>query len=578
MTRKKISFLFIIGFTFLSFSGFGQKVSMNEAEKIGKNFIEMYRNVYYNEKSEVLVKDYSNIADKNGETFIHVFNFKDGGFVLVSGDYRSAPVLGYSYDSEFDLNNLPPAAEMWISGYVEQLKDIEKNEYKASEEINKMWANLYKKDESFKGSKQGVSRLIETRWNQDYPYNYFCPPHPIGPGGRVYAGCVATAMAQVMKYHDWPDTGRFSNEFFWGIYYEIDFSETEYQWDDMGVRIYAYDTIGRNAIAELIFHCGVAVNMNYGHDGSSASVFTAMHALRHFFKYKPGMSYEDMYDYEVPDWKFLLKQDLDRSKPILYRGMNNQGYGHAYVVDGYQDTSYFHFNWGWGGFADGFYYLDNINPQTLFPWNQGAVVNLNPYYGEYCDKIVYNQPNWSFDDGSGPNLYYPETDCEWLISTEPDTCDFIRLTFTKFNTLPGDTVKVFDGYSRENNLIGAYSGQNIPPIIESSGNELLITFTTESGGQAPGWAVTYESIIVGINDNVADAVSVFPNPANNTINVNTNTEEYSHIKIYDIYGKKQISVIDSGRSEIDISKLAGGVYFVTIENDLYYTTKRIIKQ
>lgn len=567
---KKFSVLLF--FIVLIFHGFAQNVPKEMAEQVGSNFLNNSLGSFNYEKSAKTVSSYAEIKTKAGLPAMHVFNYKNGGFVIVSSDKRSVPVLAYSFDTHFDIDNIAPATSDWISSLSKQIEEIVENNYQSTDDIEQMWLNY--KNNQFEKSYKGVDKLLETRWNQNYPYNYFCPQHPAGPGGRVYAGCVATAMAQIMKFYDYPEKGRHSAEYFWGQWLEVDFSETYYAWDEMTPTI---NSLSRDAIAELMFHCGVSVNMNYDYTGSGSSILNSYYAMRHYFQYRSGMEHLEMHQFEIPEWQFVLRNDLDQGRPILYRGVSDQGDGHAYVVDGYQNDDFFHFNWGWGGSADGFYYLDEVNPQTLFPWNQAAVVNITPGYADYCSNVVMTQPAWTFNDGSGPNLYFKDTDCEWLISIDADTCDFITLSFNRFDVVEGDMVRVYDGNNQSSEILGEFTGNEIPPVITSSSNEMLITFETTGSQQGVGWEASYESIILNSENFSVQDVKVFPNPTEDILNIITNSDEYVNISVYDIYGKKHYAMKENGNINIDISTLSAGIYLLKVENDKQSFTKRIVK-
>ena len=570
---KKI-FLLIIILTLLITNGFSQFVSGTDASIVGINFVSSMKQEFIPEKMNTEISKYLKVTDSKGEELIHIYNFKNGGFVMVSADERVAPILAYSFETSFDLENIAPATKEWLSIYTTAIEEVRENNYEASDEIMDMWERFY--NNSFnKIETKGVNKLLTTRWNQNYPYNYFCPLHPAGPGGRVYAGCVATAMAQVMKYYDYPETGRFTYQYFWGDYIEIDFGATTYRWDEMTNSI---NTLSRDAIAELIFHCGVSVDMDYDYTGSGSTIQRVFFALKQFFKYRSGMELVEMFKYELDEWQYLLIQDLDRGKPIIYRGNSNQGDGHAYVVDGYQGTSFFHFNWGWGGSADGFFYLEIINPLTLFPHNQGALVNVDPYYADYCGSITYRQPAWTFDDGSGPNLYFNNTNCEWLIAPEVDEFDYIKLSFNRLNLLEGDTLKIFNGNNKNTDIIGSFTGNFIPSDLHIESNEILITFESSDSGQSTGWEISYETIVLNACSISGDKLEIFPNPTQNVIYVKTGTEIISNVSIIDINGRVLKTEIGKQNISIDISNVSAGLYFIVVENENYKSTKRIVKQ
>ncbi len=559
---------------FISLGLFAQSVNFKEAAEVGNKFYLQKSSEFNLEKSQSRIKNQKLLRTESGNEAFYVLNYEDGGFVIVSADKRIAPVLAYSFENAFSANDIAPATQDWINMYMEQLDLIIENNISSDMRLDLMWEEALGESTILNKSIKGVDKLLETQWNQNYPYNYYCPLHSQGPGGRVYAGCVATAMAQVMNFWNYPETGRGEIAFFWGQYDNVNFGETEYKWDEMTETI---NDVSLNAIAELIYHCGVSVDMNYGYDGSGASITKSYFALKQNFKYKPGLKEVTKYRYDDSDWKFLLREDLDKGHPILYRGTDAGSNGHAFVCDGYQDTSYFHFNWGWGGAADGFYYLDNINPQMSFHYSQGALINITSYDAAYCNSLVYNQTDWTFDDGSGPNYYFNNQDCEWLISLTDHDVEFIKFNFTKFNTLEGDVLYVYEGNSDAGTLIGEYSLNDIPTELIVYSNEVYFKFVTNSDGQADGWEVMYSTSVLGVEDEVFSDLTIYPNPANDILNIVGLTDD-SEIEIYDLSGKVQKVVNAQNRVSIDISDLAAGVYFVKVNSSENSVVKKMIKQ
>jgi hypothetical protein len=558
MKNLILSLVLVFGFGLLN----AQTVSREEALQVGENYFKNSAAQFGIAKDVLVVETESFLQTENGNPAIYIFNFKDGGFVLVSADKRTMPVFAYSTDESFNLQDIAPATRLWIDKYMEQTDLIISQNIDADETVKAAW-NKYLSGNIVHSSEKSVAKLMTTRWNQNYPYNLHCPHHPAGPGGRVYAGCVATAMAQIMKYWNYPEIGRGTKEYFWGDYFTVDFGATTYQWDSMSNNI---NSLSRNSIAELIFHCAISVDMNFSHTGSGSSITNSFFAMKQFFRYRAGVYELDKSDVEDFEWKLLLKEDLDKSHPILYRGTDDYGNGHAFVCDGYQDTSYFHFNWGWGGAADGYYYLDNINPQMDFHWGQGALLNITPNYAEYCSSMVYNQPQWTFNDGSGPNLYFNDTDCEWLIDVSEHEFDYMRIYFPKYDLLEGDILSLYKGTTTDAPVLGTYSSSNQPAEIITEEKQILVKFVTNSDGQADGWELVYETLTLGVNDDNTGNVIVFPNPVSNLLNIN-GLSAPAKISLIDMSGRIVMEVNDFENSTLDISNLQSGMYFIKIEGD-----------
>ncbi|MDD2386425.1 MAG: C10 family peptidase [Bacteroidales bacterium] len=569
--RYILTFLFLL---LIQAGMFAQNISRNEALQIGGKFYTRKASAFSIEKSTTIICKEALIKSPSGNESIYVFNYSSGGFVLVSADQRAVPVLAYSLDSEFDTQNLAPATQLWIDKYLEQYDLIVENNVSTNDKLMQMWDEVRTGNLKDIKSVKGVDKLITTRWNQNYPYNYYCPTHSQGPGGRVYAGCVATTMAQIMKFWNYPEIGRGSARIFWGGYVEVDFANVEYKWEEMSTSI---NSMSRDAIAELIFHCGVSVGMDYGYEGSGASIENSFFALKQNFRYRAGMSHKNKYMYEDYEWKFLLKEDLDKGHPILYRGTDDGGNGHAFVCDGYQDTSYFHFNWGWGGSADGFFYLDNINPQMSFQWGQGALLNIMPIDAAYCNSMVYNQIQWTFDDGSGPNYYFNNQNCDWLISLTDHNVEFVKINFLRFNTLENDILYIYEGNSDAGTLIGEYSANDIPTELIVYNDEVYFKFISNSEGQAEGWELMYETSVLGVENNIMSDISIYPNPAKNQLNI-VGLVDNSNITIYDLSGKVMKEISANNRVSCNISDLSSGIYFVKIQNDQESQVVKFVKE
>ena len=239
-----------------------------------------------------------------------------------------------------------------------------------------------------------VDPLLSTTWGQDPYYNALCPDSA-GTGVMTLAGCVATAMGRVMKYWNWPDTGVGSHSYSCAQYgtQSADFGSTAYDWAHMpNVLTAASSAAEVSAVATLLYHCGVAVDMGYGtssQDGSGSYVIIANHdldyscaenALRTYFKYSPAMTGVKRVLYSDDEWAALLKNDLDNERPVLYCGYGDWG-GHAFVCDGYDTNGFFHFNWGYDGVDDGFFSLSDLTLNTFFfsfNHHHAAILGLEP--------------------------------------------------------------------------------------------------------------------------------------------------------------------------------------------------------
>jgi hypothetical protein len=220
----------------------------------------------------------------------------------------------------------------------------------------------------------------------------------------------------------------------------------------------------------------------------------AAYSLRTYFKYLPTTEYI-FRDSTSLDWDSILVSHLDRSIPMYYAGWSIPNVaGHAFVCDGYQDTGYYHFNFGWSGNQNGYFYTDNLNPGgSNFNLAQEVIVNAVPdtlsyEYPVFCqDTVVFNTSWGTLEDGSGPLYQYLENNsCHWLIDPD-DSVNFITLEILRFKTSPGDTLYVYDGTDDTYELLGAFSGDTLPDEIISSGTEMFIRFVTDNNNNEDGW-------------------------------------------------------------------------------------------
>jgi hypothetical protein len=302
---------------------------------------------------------------------------KSNGFIIISADDRTIPVLGYSLESSFEhLKNAPPALQEWLKMKSKEISALKKNPLIRNLSRNVQWnQSLEPKKTIHKTLKTHVSPLLSSKWNQGCGYNGYCPADPSGQCGHVYAGCVATSMAQVMKYHNYPPNGTGSSSWTSGKYGEIsaDFGATTYNWSGMPVPNGAND----DDVEQLLFHCGVAVKMNYSPTGSGSYVTSATNALIDHFGYSSNAVYTCKSGYEDSTWANLMVKECNAGRPVIYKGTGSGG--HAFNIDGYQGTEYFHINWGWGGSYNGYFYLDDLTPGSSdFTNSQCATIGIEP--------------------------------------------------------------------------------------------------------------------------------------------------------------------------------------------------------
>lgn len=333
-----------------------------------------------------------NVAPQCGYSEFFIFNNEDGkGFVIIAADDCVTPILGYSYDNNFATEGLPLNLKGWLDGYAEQIRMAVEMKATATDEIQADWECLRQGCNLPIKSETSVNSLISTTWNQDYLYNILCPEDPNANGyptyGHVYAGCEACAMAQILKYWEYPNDAHsvvwheYEHPVYGTLGANFSFAGGSYYWDFMPTQLtFSSSTNQINAVASLMYHCGVSVEMNYGPNGSSALSTAAEIAFRAFFDYN-NATLKTKSSYSDTQWISLLKNELDNGRPIFYAGQGTGG--HAFVCDGYDNSNNFWFNWGWGGMANGHYPVNSLTPnangfQHNYSYNQQAIIGIEP--------------------------------------------------------------------------------------------------------------------------------------------------------------------------------------------------------
>jgi len=509
--RKLIPKITIVLIILISQPIFAKPVDIQDAKRVAVNFyyerVNQHETIAYKE-----IKVHSHKTHKQaGKALYYTFFMKPGGFVVISSDDRVQPVLAYSFKGNFYHSDIPPAYIARMNIFAKQISYVIDNKLESNESIRQAWKHLSTKDIStlkpLTKKSKAVPPLLSCTWNQSIYYNGACPDDPAGPGGHALAGCVATCIGQIMYYYRWPETGTGSYTYVHPVYDTItaDFGNTTYRWDEMTDNI----TSDNSAIAELLFHIGVSVDMNYGPNGSGMYNHKAGYIYRTYFKYVPETHYI-FRDSTTIDWDSILTHHLDRKMPLYYAGWTADSLvnisGHAFVCDGYQDTSYFHFNWGWSGSYDGYFYLGNLNPGASgFNYGNEVVANIYPdtnlyTFPSYCSGLItLTNKEGTIEDGSGPiDEYQDNTDCMWLIAPQDpefDSITKIKLKFKRFDIENNaDSIIVYDGSTINDPILGSYSGNILPPTITSSSDKMLVRFISNNAIGANGWMASYESV------------------------------------------------------------------------------------
>ena len=302
----------------------------------------------------------------------YAFNRGEGsGYVIVAADDRAAAsVLGYADSGTFSAERMPAAMRWWLDEYARQIENAATQP-----------ATAGRVEESL-AQREDIAPLLTSQWGQDAPYNQLCPEY----GGELCpTGCLATAMAQIMRYHKWPEQGTGSHSYTWKVdgrnmgTLSADFSQSTYNWDAM-TDTYGAESTGeqKDAVARLMYDVGVACDMQYNPLGSGATASAAVGALQQYFGYSRSVNLEYREYYTIDEWEELAYSSLAQGLPLLYGGTTSGNEGHAFVCDGYRD-GYFHINWGWEGVSNGYFLLSALNPDVQGTGGSGSGYGYNYY-------------------------------------------------------------------------------------------------------------------------------------------------------------------------------------------------------
>ena len=378
MKMKKQLLLFVL--MLLSIGAMAQAISEQEALDRALQFMNTQKPAKHGKRA-ALTKSNMKVA-KLGVDGIYGFNSEGGGFVIASADERALPVFGYSDKGTLNWQQMPDNMRAWLTNYSQAIRALGD-------------AKLGLGEQPVNTGRAAIEPLLKTQWNQYFPYWNKCP-YKEDLGGMCLTGCVATAMAQVMNYHQWPkEACQAVPAYNVGFAPDIDHYDglpaTTFDWDNM---LPTYEGVSsteaqQEAVATLMRYCGQSVQMLYGTYVSSTDGGLIADALKLYFDYNPNLFYASRTYYGIDEWEDMIYQELAANRPVPYCGQTDQG-GHSFVCDGYDGNGLFHINWGWGGEADGYFSLSVLNPKR----NTGAGASASKL--GYCmsqEAIIGIQPS-----------------------------------------------------------------------------------------------------------------------------------------------------------------------------------------
>ena len=335
----------------------------------------------------------------SGLEVCYVFNCQPKGFVIVAADDRMKPILAYSTESSFNLVAAEEGPRVFLDAYCCDLQTAIAENMEQSPEIQAQWLSLEQTGRLANRGNRTIGPLCTSAWHQTQLYNDQCPEDPEGYNGHVKSGCVANAMAQIMRYWEWPKTGVGQHSYYCYGYgstsygtLTANFGEAEYHYEVMPDFLdYTSPQYEVDAVALLQYHAGVSVDMSYGPNASGAYTDDCVDAFIQYFRYANNTSRIDRDYYSDPQWIEVLVSEIDNGRPMLYSAYSytkdgTRG-GHAFVCDGYDESQFFHFNWGWQGFDNGFYSINAMNlTHHEYNYSHYTTTNLEP------NADYYNQP------------------------------------------------------------------------------------------------------------------------------------------------------------------------------------------
>ncbi len=563
--KKITSLLLVFVIVSLSMTVYAQKMTKKQAEKAAITYLESQG------KADLTLQNIRSV-DVDNQAMLYILNFEPSSFVLLSTEKQVEAILAYSLENTAPESLVNPAFNEWAYSYSHQVKEIVDLGIKNSD-AEAQWNSLL--DGTFVSQEgKSVNPLLNTTWDQGQYYNADCPSASGGPGGHVWAGCVATALGQVMKYHAHPEQGNSYHSYNHPTYgfQEANFGETTYDWAGMPNSIYTYDS----DVAELLYHCAVSVDMDFGVSGSGASPYDVVPAVKNYFGYNLGTSIKSKDSYDYQEWINMMKEEMDASRPSFCGGYNSsQTEGHAYVCDGYNNSNKFHFNWGWSGYYNGYFSLNNLNPGgSNFSYGQQAIFYMEPAGEAFAylgleSNLAFINPN---PLETGQSMVLPSQ------VTNTGVIAFDGCVYLSLYDLEGEFVGDIDSkeimVNPNGNKTVVFTNSELPYPVGSyelrlyyqqgcSGDLLLV----EDGSYENNYPI---DIIypVGVSSELSEKeIQVFPNPMENILKIETSLSGDLRVRIMDASGKQVLEQkLNTAIESVDVSSLSKGSYILQIQS------------
>jgi hypothetical protein len=567
----------------LTFTYAQNVVSIQDAKKASSNFL-MERMVTTEAKSEPVLTLRQTVTDDAGAPLYYRFQIGDKGFVIVSATDVVAPVLAFSFESNYEENS---AVEFLLGQYEKGIKLMKQYPEAADKNAQKAWKHYSMNTTDFKQSRtntkdvilKSVEPLTTSNWDQGRYFNTLCPFNPYVSNSanldnRVYTGCVAVAMSGLAYYYRYPNKSSKGYSYIPAIddgtppdnshdpyeYPRITITaQQNFDYNAMTNTLNSYN----NEVAKLMYNMGVSVDMGYGSESSGAQSEYAFEQMKLLWSYSKNAvirQFSELNKYE--EWASqVLKPELDAMRPLYYSGQPKAGgAGHAWLVDGYIEVdsanTYYHCNWGWGGYNNGFFKLGAFKSKLTAGGNEIVFDDHEAIFANLADSALcvneLAKPDNSFtrvtahsgsiSDGAGNVKYKPNSNRKWMIAA-PNTASY-TFNFDKIKTKNNDFITIYNGstetspvagtyagnylmkdasdVSGTNNVSVTYPGTPLPSSLTVSKDSVLITFTSNSDDSTDyGFLIQYTSTL----KSVPSSCSAVNSPITN--NVGTITDKYN---------------------------------------------------
>lgn len=498
----------------------GEEVSVDVARKVAESWFKYHSPPNVKEFHEIHYK----IIKYKEINSLYLFEYSPKGFVIVSTEDRTIPVMGYSYETNIDSCHSIIPLNNWLNMYGKEIDDIRNMK---SGETNKQWDQILNNNFKYSIKSEEVAPIIKTTWNQSGAYNNYTP---IDNAYHTPAGCVAVAMAQIMRYWEHPEKGFGEHSYTHDVYGTLsaNFDTTYYDWDNMPLHN------ANDNIAFLLYQVGVSINMDYNPSGSGSTIEKSKNALETYFDYNTDhirVLSKTIYSSNKKRYPDILKSELLNGRPIEYRGSSDDA-GHAFVFDGFIGD-YFHVNWGWGGNSDGYFTISALGNYSMA---QECLIGIHP-----ADTTIFDKP-FNLNIIGGDNIVY----LKWTgiqLYGGYQTYDFSNYNIYRDGAFIGTSTESFYNDSTVENgteysyyitsiYTGQENGESVPSVTANvlpwQGFELPYFEDFEEGRQ--GW--TIKNSIDGFRWGNASSLELGDGNITNFMGVNSGIAGQNHVNDY----------------------------------------------